>query len=383
MSEILRRDICIIGGGLVGCSAALHLTRAGKSVVLVERDCIGAHASGVNFGGVRRHGRNALELPLSIRSLEIWRNMATLVGNDCEFMATGHLKIARSEAEMAVLEQWRGFGAQHGIHVELHDRSRLRQRFPWLSSEIFGASFCGGDGHANPRLAAPAFARCAKAEGTFVIEGDAVETIEDTESEFDVTLASGLRVRAPILVNAAGAWGRAIAARYGDEVPVNPVAPQMFVSEPAPYSIHPVFGMVSGGLYLRQIPRGNVIFGGGRGALSPDGRHSSPSDRTFAQTVGLAGDIIPAVKDLAIIRSWTGVEGNCDDGLPVVGPSTQREGLYHAFGFSGHGFQMAPAVGAVLSELITHGTTPTDISALNPQRFVNAHSAVAIAESEI
>lgn len=383
MSNILQHDVCIIGGGLVGCSTALHLTRAGQSVVLVERDGVGAHASGVNFGGVRRHGRNALELPLSLRSLDIWRNMAMLVGNDCEFMPCGHLKIARNEAEMEALEQWRGFGVQHGIHVELHSRARLLQLFPWLSSKVFGASFCPGDGHANPRLAAPAFALRARAEGALIIEGDGAESVEDAQGGFEVTLASGKRIRANVLVNAAGAWGRSIAARYGDDAPVNAVAPQMFVSEPVPYSIDAVVGMVCGGLYLRQIPRGNVIFGGGRGTLSQDQRHSWPSDRVFAETIGLAGEIIPQLKNLAIIRSWTGVEGNCDDGLPVVGPSSRRQGLYHAFGFSGHGFQMAPAVGAVLSELIVHGASPTDISALSPDRFANAKSGIVMAESEI
>jgi len=382
VSDIMQCDVCIIGGGLVGCSTALHLVRAGKSVVLVERDRIGAHASGANFGGVRRHGRNVLELPLSTRALDIWRNMGALVGNDCEFMPTGHLKIARSEAEMAVLEQWSSFGAEHGIPVVLHDRTSLRANFPWLNTSCFGASFCPGDGHANPRLAAPAFALRAGAEGAVVVQGDGAAAIEDVRDEFEVTLHSGRRIRAAALVNAAGAWGRHFAGYYGDEAPVEAVAPQMFVSEPVPYIIDAVLGMVTGGLYLRQIPRGNVIFGGGRGILDANRHRSRPSDRVFAETVGLAGDLIPSLRDIAIIRSWTGVEGNCEDGLPILGPSPHRANLYHAFGFSGHGFQMAPAVGAVLSELIARGSSETDISALSPRRFTGAKSGV-LAESEI
>ncbi|CAH1689789.1 Glycine/D-amino acid oxidase-like deaminating enzyme [Hyphomicrobiales bacterium] len=383
MSEAMETDICVVGGGLVGCSAALHLARAGRSATLVERDSIGAHASGVNFGGVRRHGRNERELPLSVRSLDIWRNMRELIGNNCEFMATGHLKIARTETEMTALEQWQVFGARHGIYVELYSGTDLRRRFPWLASSIFGASFCPGDGQANPRLAAPAFALRAKAEGVQIREGDAVKVVEDCGSGFRIILTSGLRIHANSVVNAAGAWGSAIAAHFGDDAPVTPIAPQMFVSEPAPYIIEPVLGMVSGGLYLRQIPRGNVIFGGGRGVLGKDERHSWPRDEIFAQTVGLAATIIPHLKNLTIIRSWTGIEGNCADGLPIVGPSPSRAGLYHAFGFSGHGFQMAPAAGAVISELITKGETPTDISALSPQRFGSCVFAAAMAESEI
>lgn len=383
MSEVLQSDICIVGGGLVGCSAALHLKRAGLSVVLVERDKVAAHASGVNFGGVRCHGRNALELPIALRSLEIWHNMAEQVGEDCEFMATGHLKVARTEAEMASLEQWRSFGNQYGIEVELLSQKHLQTRFPWLANNIYGASYCPVDGHANPRLAAPAFARQARAEGVTILEGHAALEIQDRFDGFEIKLSSGLLIQTCKLINAAGAWGLKIAAQYGDDVPVHPVAPQMFVSEPLPYFIHPALGMVSGGLYLRQIPRGNVIFGGGRGTVSSSGLYSWPSEKIFAQTVGLAAEVIPVLGNASIIRSWTGVEGNCEDGLPIVGASRQRKHLYHAFGFSGHGFQMAPGIGAVLSELITTGSTVTDIAGLNPQRFATTQKAVAAAETEI
>ena len=78
---------------------------------------------------------------------------------------------------------------------------------------------------------------------------------------------------------------------------------------------------------------------------------------------------IPAVAHLAVIRSWSGIDGSMPDDRPVLGPSPSVPGLFHAFGFSGHGFQLGPAVGEVLADLVLAGHTETDISGLSPLRF--------------
>ncbi len=108
MSAAVECDVAIVGGGTAGCAAAVHLRRAGMSVVLVERDRCGAAASGVNFGGVRQQGRNPVELALARRSREIWGSLNELLGEDTEFAATGHLKLARTDADMAELEAYAG-----------------------------------------------------------------------------------------------------------------------------------------------------------------------------------------------------------------------------------------------------------------------------------
>ena len=103
MSDITA-DVCVIGGGLHGCSAALHLARRGKRVVVIETHYPGRFASGVNAGGVRRLSRDLAEIPLAEASLEIWNNIRALVDDDCDFHACGQLKIAESEEDMAKLD---------------------------------------------------------------------------------------------------------------------------------------------------------------------------------------------------------------------------------------------------------------------------------------
>lgn len=369
MSEHIAADVAIVGGGTAGCSTALHLRWRGATVILLERGSCGGQASGVNYGGVRQQGRDLAELPLARRSREMWGRLAETVGSDCEFVASGHVKLARSDADMAELEAYREAVRPYGLELELLGRDELRTRYPFLGAAAVGGSLCDDDGQANPRLVAPAFARAARAAGADIREHAAVTTIAHDGGRFFLRTAGGIEVSAPTLVNVAGAWGHEIAARFGESVAEEVTAPNMCVSEPVPYFMVPNFGVCGGGFYVRQIPRGNVIFGGGRGIADRERFRAYPVAATTLDSSGETIAMVPCLRHAQIIRTWTGIEGVMPDGIPVIGPSRTTPGLFHAFGFSGHGFQLGPAMGAVLSELILDGATPTPIAAFDIGRF--------------
>ncbi len=369
MNEQLHADVAIIGGGIAGCSTALHLRRRGVSVVLLERGLCGGQASGVNYGGVRQQGRNLAELPLARRSREMWARLGELVGTDCEFMPTGHIKLARSDTDMEELEAYQGAVRPYGLELELLGRNAIRVRYAWLGDAAVGGSLCAEDGAANPRLVAPAFARAARAAGADIRENAPVTTIEHDGARFRLRTASGLDIAAANLVNVAGAWGHEIAARFGESVPEDVIAPNMCVSEPLPYFMVPNFGVCGGGVYVRQIPRGNVIFGGGRGIADRGRLRAYPVAETTLDAMRQTIALVPRLRHAQVIRTWTGIEGVMPDDIPVIGKSRMTSGLFHAFGFSGHGFQLGPVMGVVLSELILDGATPTPIAAFDIGRF--------------
>jgi sarcosine oxidase subunit beta len=114
-----------------------------------------------------------------------------------------------------------------------------------------------------------------------------------------------------------------------------------------------------------------VIFGGGEGRANAGHTRSRPLPEVAAKAAAQVCRIVPGVAGLNIIRSWTGVDGDTADGSPVIGPSTAVPGLFHAFGFCGHGFQLGPGVGAVLAELIVAGRSDTDIHGLGIARFLH------------
>ena len=363
------RDIAIIGGGLVGCSAALHARRRNASVVLFERGTVGAQASGVNYGGVRQQGRHLAELPLARRSRALWVQLPDLIGTDGEFVATGHLKLARSHQEAAELEAYARAAKPFGLDLELIDRAGIRALYPWLSGGVVAGSFCAEDGHANPRLVAPAVARRARALGADIREHTAIAHARLDGEAFEIATSDGETCQARHLINAAGAWGSQIAGMFDEPVPETVMAPNMCVTEPLPYFIKPNIGVCGGAIYLRQIERGNVIFGAGLGSGDRDAVRATSDPAVTHAAAKAVIELVPSLRHALLIRTWSGIEGRLPDMLPVVGPSATTPGLIHGFGFSGHGFQLSLAVGAVLVELALDGETPTEISGLAIDRF--------------
>jgi sarcosine oxidase subunit beta len=368
--DIVIADALVLGAGGAGASAALHLARRGVGVVLLERGLVGGQASGVNYGGVRQQGRHPAELPIARRSRELWGRLGALVGTDAEFAATGHLKLARNATEEDDLVAYLDVARDNGLPLELLRHDALHARWPWLGPRVVAGSYAVEDGVANPRLLAPALAAAARRAGATVLENHRASELRHDGAGFEVA-AAGRTFRAPVLVNTAGYWGGAVAAGFGEPVPITPFSPNMVVSEPLPYFIVPNLGVVGGNVYLRQIPRGNVIFGGGYGEHDAERPWSRPLPAVSLATMAHAVDLVPALAGAAIIRSWSGIDGQTADGLPIIGPSRVVPGLFHAFGFSGHGFQLGPAVGAILAELVLDGRTDVPLAPFRVDRFAD------------
>lgn len=372
----ITADVAIIGGGLMGCSAAFFLRQRGLSVVLLETDKVGRQASGTNFGNVRRQGRPIFQLPLANRASRIWRQANELLGADVEYLQSGHIRVCfRDRPEnIGAMEDYAAKASEEGLDLELLSGNMLRERFPFLGAEVLAGSYSAMDGHANPRLAAPAFARAAARLGAQVIEDTKIVHAAKLGEDFVLEAADGRRFRAPTLLVTAGAWAGKIVSQFGENFNLTPRAPTMSVTEPVPYSILPAVGVMTPveqeTVYFRQVARGNVILGGSTRASSyPDEYRSYVMPQNTLSQVHHMRRLAPALANLQIIRVWTGIEGYTDDSLPVMGPSATVPGLFYAFGFSGSGFQIGPGVGETMAELIATGTTDIPIDAYSIRRF--------------
>jgi sarcosine oxidase, subunit beta len=363
-------DVAVVGGGLVGSWTAFFLARRGVRVALLEKGTVGAQSSGVNFGNLRLQGRHPSQYPLSLRSHAIWEQIEQLIGDACEFSATGHLYLAFDAAEAAKLEHYAHAAESHALQIEHFDRDAACRRWPWLAPVIQAATHSARDATANPRLVTPAVARAAKRLGTIVIENCRVLGIDGRDNRFSLTTDTGLAVTARHVVNAAGAWAVDIARGFGESAPIFPAGPPQFVTEPLPYRIVPSVQTIDGSVICRQIPRGNVIVAGyPRTASDPVGNRAPVPAAKTLNTMAHLRRLVPSLAAASVIRVWSGIEGYLPDMLPVIGPSATTQGLFHAFGFCGHGFQIGPGVGAVLSDLIIDGCTETPIDAFSIARF--------------
>lgn len=377
---VKQADVVIVGGGIMGSSAAFFLRQRGLSVILLERHLTGQMASGTNFGGVRRQGRALPQLAMSNRSLRIWRESRALLGTDIEFIASGHTRVAYHAHDAEYFDAYAKAARDFDLDLEVLHGEAMRRRYPFLGREVLAASVSPLDGHANPRLAAPAFARAAVRLGASVYENTEIRHVEKTPTGFRVESQDGRIFMGGRLVICAGAWANALSKQFGEAAPLSTRGPTMSVTEPVPYVFRQSIGVYTAvkeeGVYFRQIPRGNLILGGGPpGPADADTSRASVLPENTLNQLRQFRRLVPAMAPLHLIRVWSGVESYLPDGEPVIGASSKVDGLFYAFGFCGSGFQIGPGVGDTLAELLATGRTDIDLSSFTIGRF--APDAVA------
>ncbi|GLR83352.1 NAD(P)/FAD-dependent oxidoreductase [Bradyrhizobium iriomotense] len=363
-------DAIIVGGGIHGCSTALHLALAGMKPVLIEKDYAGRHASGVNAGGVRQLARDVAEIPLSIRSMGIWERIEELLDDDCSFESHGQVLVAENETELAAYRaRVAELNALGFTHEELIDGAELRRLVPAVADTCPGGVVSRRDGAANPAQTTTAFRRKAELLGATVREGVAASNVRREGDLWCVDVGADTYA-APVLVNAAGAWAGRIAASLGEPVPVETVAPMLMITSRVPHFIDPVVILRGRKLSFKQFKNGTVLIGGGHLATPDQDRNETVLDwKSLAVSARTVFELFPVMRDATIMRAWAGIEARTKDELPVLGPSARHAGLYHQFGFSLHGFQLGPGAGAVMAELIVNGGTQTRIGDLGIDRF--------------
>jgi sarcosine oxidase subunit beta len=368
-------DAIVIGGGLHGLSTALHLARRGAGVLLLERRHVGRHSSGINAGGVRRLGRAEPEIALAQVAAEMWPRMQAIVGDPCGFVAGGQVKVAETDAELAHLERrasrMRTLGWDHEVML---DRQALRRLLPAISPHCVGALACFGDGAADPMRTVMAFRNACVAAGVDLREGVAVAAIEPGASHRIVTDHGVFTARR--IANCAGAWAADLARSLGDAVPCTVKASMMMVTERLPRFCMPTVGAAGRPLSFKQTECGSVVIGGGLQGVADAGSESSRVRmRALAAGAVTAGALFPIVRGARIVRTWAGIEARTQDELPVLGESPAAPGVFHSFGYSGHGFQLAPAAGLAMAELMLRGVTNLPVASFSPRRFATAAAA--------
>lgn len=376
-------QVIVIGGGLFGICTAYFLAKAGQDVLLVEKSFVGAASSGANFGGLRLQGRALEQYPLSLLAQEYWENFEKEFGGPCEYERNGMIYFAHNSKSRDKLFQYASNSRQCGLSIDIWEGDILRKNLPWISDDALAASYSPACAVANPRLATPAIARAFRKLGGTVIENCEIAQIKKTSAGFGLTSADGQTFSGEILVNAAGGWADRIAESFGENVPLFRAGPPQFVTEPLPYVLQPSVYSIDGDLIIRQISRGNFIFAGYPRTLSnEDGKHTFVPPAKTLNGMQAVSKYIPALSNAEIIRVWSGVEAYLPDMLPIVGASENTPGLFHAFGGSGGGFQIGPAVGLCLANMILGRKNEISIEPYAISRFRSAVKASDKLQSE-
>jgi sarcosine oxidase subunit beta len=307
---------------------------------------------------------------------EMWARIESLVGGDCGFRPSGQLKVAESEADMEVLAARvslvRGLGWRH---EELVDAAEVRRLVPAVAAHVCGGLVVRGDGAADPMRTVMAFRGAAVAAGVVLREGVAVTGIGRRGGALVVATDQG-DFAADRVANCAGAWAAAFARMLGDFFPVEAAPLMMIVTERMPRFIEPTVGATSRPLSFKQTDAGTVLIGGGMlGRADVAAEWAVVNFYNLAKSARIASELFPIMRGVRIVRSWCGIEATTPDELPVLGESPACPGVFHSFGYSGHGFQLSPAAGAAVAELMARGETNLPVAGLAPGRFARRQAA--------
>ena len=366
-------DVLVVGGGIAGTVLAYDLARAGVAVVLVERGELNREASGTNAGSLHLQiaihqlagaldtagasDRLREETRLAVAGAELWHGLEAELGGPIDLHLTGGLMVAETAEQLRLLHDKQRIEAAAGLETRVLEGEELRRLAPWLSERVIGGAHCPAEGHVNPLIAAPLLALRAAGHGAIVRTHAGVRAIEPQRSgggPFRVRTAAGT-ITAARVVDAAGAWAPSVARLVGLELPMRSLGLHVNVTEPRARLLAPLVQHMGRRLTLKQAANGTFIIGGGWPALEtgPPGRRATAWS-SAAGNAAVAVDVVPALADVRLVRTWSGVIAWTHDVAPIVGES-QRVPGFHALVVGSSGYTLSPILARRLAEQMTGG----------------------------
>lgn len=367
-----RAEVVVVGGGVLGASVALHLTRAGvRDVLVVEAGDVCSGSSGKPIGGVRAQFSDALNVALAARSLEFYERLHAEVGIGLD--QVGYLFLLRQAGHVASFEAAAAVQAGFGLESRIIDVDHARTLFPHLDPAAYlAAAWTPRDGHARPRLAVAAMMDRAVRGGATVVDRCSVTGIDVRGGEITAVRTGAGTVATSTVVCAAGAWSRRVAAMVGVDLAVEPVKRQIALTRAPRPSVRIPFTIdASTTFYTHGADRG-----GDRGLLvGMSDPHQAPGfERTYdpaweGALRTLVRGCAPALADLEITEGWAGLYEQTPDANALIGEAGGVGRFLYATGFSGHGFCQAPAAGEVVADLVAGRAPFVDVAPLRAERF--------------
>lgn len=414
-----RADVVIVGGGIVGTSAALYLAQKGVSVALCEKGLIAGEQSSRNWGWVRKALRDPREIPLIVESLRLWEEMNERVQGETGFRRTGIVFAAESEEDVVRYETWLGHARPYQIDARLLSGAELERVMPGSGGRWKAALYCASDGRAEPQKAAPGIAAAARRAGAAILTNCAVRGVECSGGKVSAVVTEQGRIACDTVVVAAGAWSRRFLKDLGLMLPqlkvrasVMRTAPIEGVPDSALWCRHVAFRKRLDGGY--NIADGHVVMV----PIVPDSFRfftnflpamlmytkslrlrvdqrflqewheakpapldqvspyektrvldPAPDSKYLREALDRLKQMFPAFASAKVVQEWAGLIDVTPDAIPVISAVDSVPGLIIATGFSGHGFGIGPGAGHLVADLATGAPPIVDPKEFRFSRF--------------
>ncbi|ACP22152.1 putative D-amino acid oxidase protein (plasmid) [Sinorhizobium fredii NGR234] len=413
-----QADVVVIGGGIVGATAAFFLAERGLSVALVEKGHVGCEQSSRNFGWCRRQMRDARELPLSGIALQAWDEFAAKIGDDVGFRRCGLLYATDNPKQLAEWEAWRETARPFNVNTKMLSAREAAAAIPAKGRQWLGGVHSINDGKAEPAIAAPTIANGARKFGATIHQECAARGLDMVNGAVAGVITEKGTIRTQAVLCAGGAWTSMFCHQYGVLFPQASVRQTALRTRPTTDLGEAIYTpecaltrrldgsytlAISGRATLDITPQGlryarsfmpmfmkrlkavqigiNGSFFRGPEAFaswnsdttSPFERmrvlDPAPSRRTIAAILKGVTNQFPALTGIEVADSWGGYVDCTPDAVPVISQADGVKGLYLAAGGSGHGFGLGPGIGRLAADLVANDTPCVDPAPFRLSRF--------------
>lgn len=365
-------EIVIVGGGVMGASAAYHLAQCGvKNIVLLEKEeFFGTGATGRCAGGVRYQFSTDINIKLSLESLPMLERFKEEIGQDIDYRQCGYLLIATSEKDATTFKRNVELQNSLGVQTQLLSGDEIRARLPLMKFEdSIAGTFHQKDGLVDPNSVVAGYISAAQKLGAKAITQTEVTGVRVRAGEVEAVETTRGVIETRNVLNAAGPWSALIGRMAGVQIPVTPLRRQMFTTNALP-EIPADFPFVidfAQSLYFHREGDGLLI--GMSNQNEKPGFDQSVDEEFEFVNLEAAIERMPLLERASRASHWAGLYEVTPDAHPIYGGCAVK-GLTICTGFSGHGFMHGPVSGKLMSEYIVDGTFKTlDVSMLDLARF--------------
>lgn len=353
-------DVVVIGGGIMGTSAAFRLAERGLKVTLVEKSFLAGGSTGKSSAIVRQHYSNEITARMALHSLRVFQSFSEIVGGECGYMPIGFVVLA-SAKDREGLEENVKLQQGIGINTRMLSARELREAAPGMAdADGVAAAYEPEGGFADPSLTVNSFGEAAKRHGAVILQDIEVTAVKMEGGRVKGVITNRGEISAGAVANTAGPWGARVARMIGVELPVQPCRVQVSFfapppdARPAPF----VFADFPNVTYFRPETGGMTLVGSvdpseANAHADPD-RYNERVDFDFLAAMGLKlARRFPCMERSESRGGYAAIYDVTPDWHPVIDEVPEGSGFFVAAGHSGHGFKLGPAVGVMVADLAT------------------------------
>ena len=385
----LKKDVCVIGGGVMGLATAYYLLKAGKTVAILEKGEVGSGASSSCDDMILLQSKKpGIALTLAMESLEMYRQLPDELGADIGFLTLGGMVIIEDEKQLKIMEDFVKQQVSYGLDVEIVGRDILFKKQPHVAKYMIASTYSPSDSQVNPLLLMRALLYNRLNMGMDVFRNTPVQEIKQLSDHWIARGKNDVSVECDNIVIAAGAWSAQIGELLGIDIPIRPIKGQIAITEQiapigetncwtAAYiaSKHDPSIMPDRSDYDKEIglgfsfsraSEGNYLIGSTRENAGFD---KTTNFKAIARILEQTRQYFPIMNQVNIIRTIAGFRPGTKDGSPIIGQIDDFPGLFIAAGHEGDGVALSPITGKIVAEMVCGVGEHKRIEELNLRRF--------------